>query len=63
MSASIVQSAVAAGLRPAVEPGILPGGLTSVNAERKVGRQDAALYGRPEARRYFVCGYAALNNI
>jgi hypothetical protein len=45
--------AVAAGLLPAVEPGILPGGMTVPHGTRRLsGRQDAALYGSQDARRY-----------
>ena len=47
---------VAAGILPAVEPGILPGGMAVPQApkvvRRRSGRQDAALYGRQDARRY-----------
>ena len=43
-------SFVAAGLRPAVEPGILPGGM--VGCLRFSVRRDAALDGRRDACRY-----------
>ena len=62
--ASYVVSGVAAGVSPAVEPGILPGG-TSPRIPQNVayfqiaeqpgvvsGRQDAALYGSQDGRRY-----------
>src|SRR6266545_2384660 len=51
-------SIVAAGVPPAVEPGILPGGLgacirpTRPASQRQSGRQDAALYGSQDGRRY-----------
>jgi hypothetical protein len=59
------RAAVAAGILPAVEPGILPGGgeregtrLEFFHSGRFsdgfAGRRDAALYGRPEARRHIV---------
>jgi len=49
---------VAAGFQPAVEPGILPGGLSCrVHSQFRVqsclsGRQDAALYGSQDGCRY-----------
>jgi hypothetical protein len=43
---------VAAGLRPAVEDGILPPGFAFGDYGREPAGQDARLYGRPEARRY-----------
>jgi hypothetical protein len=45
---------VAAGILPAGEPGILPGGLVVHTGifERRIRRQDAALHGRHDARRY-----------
>jgi len=49
---------VAACVPPAVEPGVSPGGLGAdhfsvlVLVTRKSGRQDAALYGRRDARRH-----------
>jgi len=49
---------VAAGILPAVEPGILPGGYScgfrrQFLAQRcHSGRQDAALYGSQDGRRY-----------
>jgi hypothetical protein len=54
-------SVVAARLRPAIEPGILPGGTgeprhkvpESISDEFS-GWRDAALYGRRDARRYVV---------
>src|SRR5215831_20575289 len=52
---------VAAGVSPAVEPGVSPGGQSGVprNSAFRAqldgsGRQDAALYGRRDARRYVV---------
>ena len=46
-----------AGVPPAVEPGILPGGMGSPPAvECASGRQDAAIYGRRDARRYALAG-------
>ena len=52
------------GLWPAVEPGILPGGFTSANTKRETGRQDAALYGSQDGRRYSatVSGMARLRD-
>src|SRR5207302_9873022 len=61
-----VFSGVAAGVSPAVEPGILPGGTSSRIPQLKSsgclriaeepgvlsGRQDAALYGSQDGRRY-----------
>ena len=54
----IADSYVAEGVSPAVEPGILPNGMgreffTRKNIARGAGRQDAALYGRRDACRYF----------
>ena len=51
------QAAVAAGILPASKPGILPGGEPSAVSsaqefEHQPGRQDAALTGRQDARRY-----------
>jgi len=49
---------VAAGVPPAVEPGVSPGGPKHHNAialdssDNRSGRQDAALYGRRDASRY-----------
>jgi hypothetical protein len=49
---------VAAGILPAIEPGILPGGNGRVVREVTViprlgsGRQDAAFYGSQDGRRY-----------
>jgi hypothetical protein len=44
---------VAAGILPAVKPGILPGGMMARGIiEHRSGRQDAALYGRQDACRY-----------
>ncbi len=45
---------VAAGVPPAVEPGILPGGGSAWAGEEVSGpgRRDAALYGRRDACRY-----------
>jgi hypothetical protein len=50
---------VAAGLRPAVEPGVRPGGtgerrykLGESTLDKFSGRRDATLYGRRDARRY-----------
>ena len=50
-------SGVAAGILPAVEPGILPGGIAVrlvvvLTCECRSGRQDAALYGRQDACRW-----------
>ena len=49
---------VAAGILPAVEPGILPGGYSCgfrrqfLAQSHRSGRQDAALYGSQDSRRY-----------
>jgi len=45
---------VAAGVSPAVEPGVPPGGGRAWTGEAgsEPGRRDAALYGRRDARRY-----------
>jgi len=51
---------VAAGILPAVEPGVSPGEPGRRNASSlggvagKLGRQDATLYGRRDARRYSI---------
>src|SRR5262245_59835556 len=56
---------VAAGVSPAVEPGILPGGHARPNRKRvctptpKPGRQDAALHGWRDASRYNLSFYFA----
>ncbi|MEI2724322.1 MAG: hypothetical protein V9H26_12555 [Verrucomicrobiota bacterium] len=59
----VVTWPVAAGILPAVEPGFQPGGPAwtarrpgkfeaAISSRRRSGRQDAALYGRQDARRY-----------